>query len=247
MSQDIRQSGNPTDILASMRRSKLACMLISVVLLLVAGGICLLILTRVGHSFFHFIFIGLVAVPLLAMAVAAGAASAKALPRITLDAQGNPELDNVAKALAQFPGPVTIRGSKPQLVAVSILVIPMLAVGILGFLGSIRVGSAVGFLCSGILLLFSGLIVFMFTRALQLGLPSITLDLEGFSIQKVLAVINQTRGVVRKRWSERPVFNLTLTRFDFPTSRRPQASQVDSRTCVACCQILSSGQSRSRA
>lgn len=202
MSQNALKLESVADILASTRRSKLACALILVLLLLVLSGLSLLILTQVGHTAKHFLFIALIAFPLLTVATAAAAALMKGEPRVALDAIGHPELEDVAQILARFPGPVTIRGSKPTLVSVSILVIPMLALGILGFLGSLRAGSAVGFLCSGALLLFSGLIVFIVARALLLGLPSITIDLEGFSIQKVLAAINQTRGVVRKRWSD---------------------------------------------
>lgn len=221
MSQNGPQLESVADILASTRRSKLACALILVLLLLVLGGLSLLIFTQVGHTARHFLFIALIAFPLLTLATAAAAALMKAELRVAFDPTGHLELEDVAQILARFPGPVTIRGSKPQMLAVSILIVPMLTLGILGLLGSIRAGSAVGFLCSSALLLFSGLIVFVFTRALRLGLPSITLDLEGFSIQKALATINQTRGVVRKRWSEASGFQSYFDAVKFSDKSQP--------------------------
>jgi hypothetical protein len=221
MSQNGLHLESVADILASTRRAKIACALILVLLVLLLIGLSLLILIQLGHTAGHFVFIALIALPLLSLATGVAAALLKPEPRVAFDPTGHRELEDVAQILTQFPGPVTIRGSKPQLVAVSILVVPMLTLGILGFLGSMRAGSAVGFLCSSVLLLFSALIVFVYARALQLGLPSITLDSEGFSMRKALAAISQRRGVVSKRWSEASGFRSYFDAVQFSDQSPP--------------------------
>src|SRR6478736_5866812 len=103
MSQNGPQLESVADILASTRRSKLACALILVLLLLVLGGLSLLIFTHVGHIARHFLFIALIAFPLLTLATAAAAALMKAEPRVAFDPTGHLELEDVAQILARFP------------------------------------------------------------------------------------------------------------------------------------------------